>query len=111
MEDSHRIAHGEVQGLQQRKNEQASRKNRSSPPRAILPSTVRNPCCLLGRVVGSCALLPDSLISYGCTLDPEIPEQFSEEPRVRTAYRRGGGLDQRESGSGYGMNIEYSGEV
>src|SRR6266480_4527303 len=70
MEDSHCIAHGEIQGLQQRKNEQAARKNRSSPPRTILPSTFRNPCCLLRRIVGSGSLFPESHISARCTLDP-----------------------------------------
>src|SRR5437660_10165441 len=106
MEDSHRIAHGEIQGLQQRKNEQAARKNRPRPPRAILPSTVRNPCCRLRRIVGSGSLFPESHISARCTLDPEIPKKISETTGVSTGQKRGQTARNPASGTGPRKNTE-----
>src|SRR2546426_6286595 len=61
MEDSHHIAHGETQVLQQRKNQQATRKNRSSPPRTVLPPAILHPRCRVRRIVGSGSLFPESI--------------------------------------------------
>src|SRR5437660_2589732 len=70
MEDSHRIAPCEIQGLQPNKDEQTAWKDRSSPPRTILPSAILHPCRGHGGVVGSGSLFPESHISYRRALDP-----------------------------------------
>src|SRR6266571_4084864 len=89
MEDSHRIAHGEIQVLQQRKNEQAARKSRSSPPQTILSSAVLHPCCGFRRIVGSGSCSPESHIPSRRTRDPEITKKISEKTGVSTGQRRG----------------------
>src|SRR5947208_15241184 len=48
MEDSYSIAPSEIQGLQPTKDEQTAWKDRSSPPRTILPSAILHPRCRHG---------------------------------------------------------------
>src|SRR5207247_10105974 len=88
MEDSHRIAHGEIQGLQQRKNEQAARKNRASPSQTILSSAILHPCCGLRRIVGSGSCSPESHLSSHRTLDPESTKKISDKNGILTGQKR-----------------------
>src|SRR5205807_8817526 len=89
MEDSHRIAPCEIQGLQPNKDEQTAWKDRSRATRAILPSAILHPCRGHGGVVGSGSLFLESHISYRRTLDTEMPKKFSEMEGVCTGLLRG----------------------
>src|SRR5438552_4981465 len=89
MEDSYRIAPCEIQGLQPNKDEQTAWKDRSSPPRTILPSAILHPRCRHGGVVGSGSLFSKSHISYRRTLDSEIVKKISEKKGVGTGQKRG----------------------
>src|SRR2546426_4060910 len=111
MEDSHHIAHGETQVLQQRKNQQATRKNRSSPPRTVLPPAILHPRCRVRRIVGSGSLFPEAHISPSRTLDPQITKKISEKTGACTGQKSGRTARNPASITGSRKNIESRAET